>query len=568
MKKLFTLLTLGALCSSSFAAQYDLSKATLDPEVAARFNLMNAQIKAGDVTALNQGKKIMQKSYTDAKYQWDIAILLQEEVWTDALTWTDKEGNEVKREFADFPYYWVNYQLTATDLKTGDMVTGLNIPLLWPSYYWWEQYNIELKTGEEMPLAERNLTIVSPQDLALASAETHGKGFAYDGSANAWFGDESKSFLGLFPVAAQSWFPGGSFGDYNGQEAKLVDGNTNQITIFNFDSMDQDEETFQITNQLYFTNGAVANVAYDGEIRARGFVKKTYQINPNNVHVFYCGEESAEELGWENLFQDTTWGPVSKFFVLYASEDYISGVREESTVFDYPGTPWKMCYLAAADEDADSSDLPLAYVGGFVYGAKDQKTPYGYYDLLEPKITYKDNGRIDKIIIAPAPNTMVPWGYNSQYMPWSTGDEACSFQLIMDGYYQALRPYTRFCIGDKTNGMFLSGIDGYGDKYLTSYKGDITFHPDPNDVQKYETIKAVGDVDAVEGVAAAKDFTVTAENGVIAVAVENDARVAVYTMAGAVVKTADLKAGETLNVAAENGIYVVKAGNGVKKVVL
>ena len=86
-----------------------------------------------------------------------------------------------------------------------------------------------------------------------------------------------------------------------------------------------------------------------------------------------------------------------------------------------------------------------------------------------------------------------------------------------------------------------------------------------------EELESVGDYTVgtgVESVVGEEGAKVVAANGVISVVAANDVNVAVYSIDGSVVALGNVKAGETYEVAANNGLYIVKVGKTSCKVML
>ena len=577
MKKITTLLALGcALCSTAFAAvptapahsgAFDLSKYELTPEGKQLVNTMQARAAAG--LDVNQGgKKIIHKSYEDNSYVWECTVSTNSSNWYDVL----QKQDGTKPTFYEVPYYWVNYYLTATRKSDGASVTSICIPLLWPTYYMWEQSRELLEAGvdlDSMPEEDRNMEMVTNIDLfdAVWPDDKVAKAFIYGGSMSPYYGDSTNSWLGFFEMAPNEWYSqdSGWPQTYNNASTWILAGDQSKMSQVTFSSWDSEERTYQLENTLFFNNGSTLNLNFDGEARMMGFIPENYDLTLlTPPHVVYCGVEDGESLEFDNTYSSFDWGPFAKFFVMGATGNCEAVVRSGQTVFDQQ---WESSFGVAVAEGEEDS---YGFYAGFLFKPADTAAtdPYGWWDMKEPNIEYNDRtGAYEGNDMEPRLNQLIPAGYNESYMPWADTKKGDCFYMVKDRYYVYLQEYTRFCIGDKKYGIFLYGQDNYNNTYWGTYSGKIILHPDPKNLDNVVEIESMQNIDSVEGIAT-EDVRVMGGNGVITIVADADVTDSIYTLAGAVVKTADVKAGKTLNVAVENGVYVVKAGNTVKKLAI
>lgn len=559
------------MCSTAVAAVLpngiDTRDLKLTPEGAQMVSTMHAKAAAGVDITVGQ-KKLIHKIYSDNVYDWELIVATNSQNWYEVLQKND--GSKIT--FEEMPYYWVNYILFAKRKADEKQVTALQIPLMWPTYFWWEQSKAPLAAGlnpfEAIKPEDMDLSIVTNIELFEATAaEQLGKSFYYSGEPDPYFGDNTNSWIGFYPIAPNYWYPGGEGWPqtYNGAETALKDGDQTKNSLIEFTSWDPEERTYQLENTLFFENGSTLNLNFNGEARMMGFVKEHYEVPFLTApHVVYVGEEDGKTLDLDNMYESSDWGPFTKFFVLGGTGGCEAVVRNGQNVFNQDWTS----AMGIARVEADSE---FGYYSGYLFKPANTKAtdPYGWWDMKDPNIEYNDRtGNYMGNDMEPRLNQLMPAGYNDSYMPWSSTDDGDCFYLVNEGYYTYLAPYTRFCIGDKEQGLFLYGTDNYGNTYHGSYAGNIVLHTDPKDLSKTTEIPAISDIDAVEGVAAAEGAKIIAGNGVVSVVAEEDVNVAVYNLAGACVKASDLKAGNSMVIELEDGIYVVKAGNAVKKVVL
>ena len=118
-----------------------------------------------------------------------------------------------------------------------------------------------------------------------------------------------------------------------------------------------------------------------------------------------------------------------------------------------------------------------------------------------------------------------------------------------------------------TNGFEVVGNDLMNNNIVINYKEKIKYHKDPSNAKAYEEIDAVGTAEDVETIVA-DNAQIRVENGNLIINATENVEVFVYNVNGMLVKALNLVKGDNANVALGNGIFVVKAGNETKKVVL
>ena len=130
-----------------------------------------------------------------------------------------------------------------------------------------------------------------------------------------------------------------------------------------------------------------------------------------------------------------------------------------------------------------------------------------------------------------------------------------------------------FYIGS-TEGAGVYFNDGTPASYTAKTTEDVVYHYNPENINDTKTIPAVGSMvvenggSGVKEVLAEGNFNVSAHNGAISVMAGENGRVSIYSINGQLVKSVDAKAGQTVNVEAAKGLYIVKAGKKAVKVVL
>lgn len=260
MIKSLTLLTLcGATCLSASAvilpgAKVDTDCLRLSPK--GMVLLQDSRLKAVALTPdIGKGSKIRKgMGETSDMTHHEVTITYTGYQWTDLLKMTD--GTKIA--FREFPYYYVNYNISEID-SSGEKVTDINIPLCWPSLYIWDQVN-DLLSGDISDIPEEMIKtqIVSPNDLFLATEkDLHGKSFIYDGKATAYIErdeDTGRTYYCYFPMAPNGWTEEGWAQIYKGEATTLSDDSSRQ-SIIEMESIDAETGLYNTANSLEFADG-------------------------------------------------------------------------------------------------------------------------------------------------------------------------------------------------------------------------------------------------------------------------------------------------------------------------
>jgi hypothetical protein len=296
------------------------------------------------------------------------------------------------------------------------------------------------------------------------------------------------------------------------------------------------------------------DVPFSGEISTfEGFAVKDMKMTFNEVHVVNAGVQNAET---NDLFDVTTWDKnLVKYYILACGE---------GLTYQYDWTATTMPEQPYLVEEGSSAGYRTFFAGLYSDAASTQ--PYGVWTVTTPEGDY--NEQYDYTLWTNTPNAgdMLYGGYNGDYAPWSESDGA---YIVYDGKQYIPKNGSQLLIGGKS-GIQFSGLDNYKNPWTINYDGDIIYHFNPADYTEVTTISSKGNLDDLEGVdavAADNNSAVYAANGTLTVNVEKAANVAVYTVAGALVKNVNVAAGET-SFKLDGGLYIVKVGNKVAKVVL
>lgn len=314
------------------------------------------------------------------------------------------------------------------------------------------------------------------------------------------------------------------------------------------------------------TKTYIYDIKYSGESKILGW--QAYQELPlSEMHIVYKGEKSNAN---NENYDDAEWGPLAQYEV-YGAGNGLSwgnwdGANAAHTIpqlyYEQEGTKatffngvlyspagnadalgiWKATYFEAEQNPFDEDDF-LA-----IEGPKAWTTPlHGY------KMVYSDREGLKCAVDGDR------W--------YIVASETNKDNYVISG-------------GEKGSGM-----QGYSrfmtvlNMYLPAGK-DIIYHYDANDITKTKTIANMGSIknptnwkNIIKGVTsifADNDVkaNVVTENGKIFVTVDADTMVAVYNMAGMVVKNVKAVKGQTVVIDAANGLYIVRVGNKAAKVIL
>lgn len=555
------------------------------------------QAKGGEQAKMSEEGKAMLRA-EDAYNQY----VAQNDInrpGTQKFAWTDPNGEKWTASFMENGQWSDNFESWAgarmyakvsvtlqNEASSESNKKVISHLIFYPRYNMWkEEYRAQLFPGY---VAKDSLKAVPLKYLSADVFTTNWKGWAVpqkSATANNFYIGQtsigSDDYLVIMNTntlnsSGQPYFTTGSMGycSYNGVYCGSNQGSTMFLSNF-------DDETSSINIAVKGTaNNAggsqiwTYDYAFSGEAFMPGWTKKPMTWNAVNMHIVNTGQVSGTSEGYGEI-DDTDWGPLQRFYLLACGEGYTyDNVQLSSgsmlwTSTTYPQRPARM-----------SQDAPnLTCVYGALFSAPGTENPVGEWLMSSLDVGF-DSMNFPVTTGKPAAGTFLYGGWRGDYWGWSQND---GMQSIYEQYYWRL-PYVEtkgddfdpFIMIGTTAGFGYKGLSNYNCIYTVGYKGDITYHYDPNDYLKTRTISSVGSLtpnanwDAVQSVFTDGDnnINVVAANGNINVTVENAANVAIYNMAGMIVKTVNAAAGQTVSVDVNAGIYIVKVGNKAVKVAL
>lgn len=578
MKKVSTLLALACLFGASTAtaavkpqvADVDFSKIHLTALQRQQLRTMKASAEFDAVNQTNQ-ENYDTRNWIDPRTGniWTFSFLKEPTPLCELIGFNDENGNPFQYSFDELPFYCVNYQVYMTDAKTNSVTTSLSFQLCWPSYYIWNQaftYPEDAVTDEngQIPVELRNYDCVSPDDL-MNSTEWCRKFIEWEGIGGTMTSDGYNwKYFTMLPNQVLG-FPG----IVKGQSGFTVVGKTESNTSkVEFSGYQADNSSVSYEQVIYFMSdggsSAIIRNKPVGTARIEGFNPHTYNLPEfGDVILYNMGIGGTATYGDTDLYPEE-WGPLSQLYIC-AGDKYIEFKMEEGqNTFDKD----KITMAIPQLPEGEDLDAHANLIRGVLYAAPDYsndptKNPSELiYNLIEPTEKMDEELNEPYLAIAPQANTFVANGYQPS---WS---DEFGMQLRTFNAPDPLGDKATIAFGTK-KGFQFSCNDYFGNTVSAISTGKCKYYYDPKDLTKVREFDLVGssDFDKVETIEA-NEAKVVAGNGEINVTVDEDAAVAVYSIAGALVKAADVRGGNTLNVAADKGIYVVVVNGKSAKVVL
>lgn len=511
MKKIYLLMAMAVFALTSVAANYQLSGMQLAPEAKAQlqkdFESFEAKVLAGD-------ESVITRSYTDPNGNvWQGRFLNYGADWFTMFTYND--GSQAT--FEDMPWYRVAAICAQYD-ESGYAVNFYYGYLLYPPHW---------------IFGESSLPLEETEPLAISELETSG----YNK-----FGVQEAGYVGMYDdytwgIINGEWM--GVQSMFRGAYGYMEPGST--LTISNYD-----ETTSSIGMKwqgAYYEEGAATTsgafaLNYDGTAFITGFKPMTFNGDFTQIHMYDFGQ-----VDWDTYpgdLYEVDFEPVRLFKTL-AHNDKVEVRYGEET-----GTPEG---FIIADETVTNDQI--SYLIASAYTALDATTPVGV-DFTVQDIIVNDEGYIDN---APLAGTIPPGGYVYDFSQY----DGCELYYHGNSYI----PEAGSVLSIQENSFQYDGTDIYGNAWKMTFP-ELYLHLDPSDYTQSEKLtsginRLFGDksVNLVTKTANSVNVTV-AENGVIAV----------YSTTGALVKTVNAVAGERVSIELGKGLYIVKVGKTVAKVIL
>lgn len=578
MKKIFTLLSAVALSVASFmmsAAPMQIGnfKGELKPEIkAALQSKSDAVAFASEFNSnFNNGSNVATRVYVDKNNNvWTTQFLATGMKGTDAFQWTDKETGEPTGgpDWNEYPIY-ASYLVFAIIECTGADGTdkAVQYAMFWPSHYLWDQqetYTGDLDENNQIPIEFVDFDIV-PFDELVNTGDFCKTFIEWD---NQGYPFPEVNDAGTAYISYPLIYVDGYLKKANAQKIlSVVSGyDKGLIADIDFNSADDNYVSFNATIAGVAEDNTQINdkLLFEGTCRIDGFAHKNITYPKlGGIHIFDCGEISSAALGFATPWSED-FDPLQKFMV-WGYDEYLKFMINEGDVTNttnnelLPAFDWR----DDIENPQGTSEDHMNYFRFIMYSPKgtSMKGIENIWTMTFPTVAVDDFDGEEYISYCPTANCVIP--YESQ--PQGCLTEGCVLMYHNYDYY----PTEGTQVGFGTdNGFCVYIYDDYDNFMTIAYTDDVYYHNDPQDCNKYEMISPVGSKKfepsgAVEEVSA-EDAVVNAANGVVTVA--GDVDVKIYTVAGAMVANKKVNGAASFNLG--NGLFIVKAGNVTKKVML
>ncbi|MBD5176923.1 MAG: hypothetical protein HDT05_05875 [Bacteroidales bacterium] len=596
MKKFTTMLGVLALCGGSAIAATGM---TVDPGV--RNDLKVTGVTPAFTQKMVEGKALgdvlSTRNYVDQSGMiWEETFQMYQETLAEMLTFNDDNGNPFKPSFDQLPYYCVQYTLSGTPQGATTPENLVIFNLVWPSEYMYEQVwsytgELDIIDGKaQIPVALREYQPASFEDLCnntsrcqlFREADGVGVGDPVNGKYS-YYTMLPNEMLGIFMRVKTN------------QLATTI---INPTTASQLSFTEFDPETFYMDNRtnVYYTlinseTGQIINpnqilrlsVFYKGEVELQGIVPTLTECPEfGDMHLFNGGVISSDQLGDNNPFP-ADFGEMTQMAFAIGDKNMTPDLNPTATVFN-PSTFFESTPAQRADFYMNNSNLPKGeerdhsnvFLGYLYTDAKYGKdinlalNPEDFKLFQQVKAEQIDLGENEWFAVAaPEVGGLIPYGIGTSQgtmEPWSYTYGA---YLEYRGLGQTGANTPVYMGWGFTDGFILHFENEFLNTIEAKSTGKLYYHYDPKDVQKYKEFELVGtaDKDAVETVEA-ENAQIVAANGAITVVPAADAEVAVFGLDGVCLKNVKATAGETVNVEAQKGVYVVVVNGASKKVAL
>lgn len=593
MKKLYAFLSAFLVAAVAMAAPANLPKfnVQLTPEGKKALTERAAQLMTPDGKFIVPEENVLgTRSYTVGNMIYTLRFVHDEQIeWYKVLTFTNPEtGQPIPPEevtFEYYPFYNVLVLMVGYDTsKDGDLSTYLPFYTFWPCHYYFDQrYEF---AGEEIPDDEVDYSLVSISDLCEGAKSGYCNRFR-EGVMTSDGGFNPNPIMNGNDVEAWNILPGaigaslGSDYYYNGVDGASTyqDGSLVMEYVFKDYLAETNEINASFKYPLVYPTGTggsrkvTLNIAYNGTCRV-DFEPTTYDIKATELHIFNTGEASTDILGVANdPYPDHEWGPLTRYRVYASLSEYIA-VRYPDEMKTFNQNQIGFQFKEGVASSIQVSPDAQCYYYGSLYSAADSKSPENQtWNFLTPSYSYDDFFQIYILDMYPVAGSAIT------YYTMNVYDDDDNPVVINETYPQYDGSIV-FWKGDnespmgggvvKTNtknGFELVGKDLTNNTIFIHFDGKIKYHDDPKNATAYKEIDSVGDEAKVEEIAV-EGAQINVVDGQVIINATADAEVAVYNVNGMLVKALSLVKGENAAIELANGIYIVKVGNEVKKVVL
>ncbi len=317
------------------------------------------------------------------------------------------------------------------------------------------------------------------------------------------------------------------------------------------------------------TKTFIYDVKYSGEAKILGF-QPYKEATLSEMHIVYKGEQSDAN---NEHYDGVEWGPLAQYEVYAAGDGFTWSNWDGSNA----GDPIPDIYRT-------TDNNLVTYFKGVVYSPAGNTDAQGIWNA---KMYDSEKNPISGDFEAVAGPTAWTFPMGGLVMTFSEteglecGVEGDNWWMQGSNYPETGANVGTYVISGGKDGSGIQGHSGYTTILnLNLPQGkEIVYHYDANDITKTKTIANFGSIEnpagwknpqGVTGIFADNDVkaNVVTENGKILVTVDADTMIAVYNMAGMVVKNVKAVKGQTVVIDAANGLYIVRVGNKAAKVIL
>lgn len=524
--------------------------------------------------------------------RWSMS-LDRDQRWCDLLFFINDQGEEDHYTFEQFPFYLVWFNMTLQN--KADYKPTAYIPQFgfWPCYYYFSQ---QFEYIGDVPEEERDYRAVLPKDMCNpmdlgGGLKTCAK-FQERPMINGGLGvspewNSSNGMYDFWCIANQDFMIGVTENDatvmYRGFYG-TTQCNEQRASNFTFKSLTEDNVlSMDYKAYPYVMNGTTAksypvNIAqFLGQAKINSWELKTVNYPINAVHIFNAGEDSSAELGVTNPYIFANWGPFRRYYMFGFGNDMFDIAYKDASMKVFDSSQLQAAWVdGTTTEDALNPDNQNYFFGALFSDVTSDK-PYDYWRVQHPSYQVDDKWGVQLTMMPEAHTTMPAYDLipddvlaaenadKSLKHPEPIWIERDALVTYLEGSLELLMPGGYVACGTP-EGFVINGTDQYHNTVRGTFTGDIFYHADPNDCQKFDKIPAVGTT-GVNETAASKNV-ISGAQGEILVVLEKTAAVEVYNLNGQQVYSGNAIAGMPLVIELPGGFYVVKAGKETKKVVL
>lgn len=487
MKKIYTLLSalLLVAISAGAATVRDFGQMKLSDEGKMKLEakMIESAVSADELANLPG----MKYTYTDNKgVVWNLNFsLLADDYWYNYLV--NGDGSDLTWD--DFPFYMVQFIIYNNE----DKRTYIPSMLSWPCRAIFEDVD---------PSSEEGMQVISIDDMIAngycSFLENGSVGYSSDIDKFLFL---SGTFMGGCTVDGASWYT-------NYEKESTID-----VSSFQADDQSVSAKcTFNFMNAKTPSESSKSSskrLTYDGPAQVLGFQHIDYNKTVTELHIFNVREFDNTTTDLFN--EDLTFGPFTEYYIVGCCEGTTLVITDNATKFD----PTKLKYK----NTGNATELNCFY--GPVFSPANEQ-PFGTWTCLDISYEWNEEWEVNLDTTEPKAYSFLPSGYNDEIFFWCVNPmqdpKGLAFYWVKDSYYY-YPTNGAYISNGTTDGFVVSGNDSYGDTYTATYKGKITYYPNPNNLAETQQLDSVGDI-----------------NGVEEVAVESNAPVVYYNLQGMEVK--------------------------------